>query len=193
GRAASLVSTTPDGRHDVEPLPNERLYHLAGGQHFVDAFPPASEARLPTARAYRGDPLDYIPTLRALLVRLVEWVAAGAEPPPSAYPRIDTGGLTPVGQLGFPAIPGVSVPRVAHEAYRADYGPRWSQGIVTLEPPRLGPAFPTLVPQVDQVGNELGGLRTVRSEEHTSELQSPCNLVCRLLLEKKKPAPNTRE
>src|SRR5688500_19391524 len=29
-----------------------------------------------------------------------------------------------------------------------------------------------------------GGAR--RSEEHTSELQSPCNLVCRLLLEKKK-------
>src|SRR5256885_6482439 len=33
-----------------------------------------------------------------------------------------------------------------------------------------------------------------RSEEHTSELQSPCNLVCRLLLEKKKSrgsAPNS--
>src|SRR5256885_5667506 len=29
-------------------------------------------------------------------------------------------------------------------------------------------------------------LKTLRSEEHTSELQSPCNLVCRLLLEKKK-------
>src|SRR5256885_9180959 len=28
--------------------------------------------------------------------------------------------------------------------------------------------------------------RSGRSEEHTSELQSPCNLVCRLLLEKKK-------
>src|SRR5256885_4828980 len=28
-----------------------------------------------------------------------------------------------------------------------------------------------------------------RSEEHTSELQSPCNLVCRLLLEKKKKNP----
>src|SRR5688500_19906300 len=28
--------------------------------------------------------------------------------------------------------------------------------------------------------------RDARSEEHTSELQSPCNLVCRLLLEKKK-------
>src|SRR5256885_5320419 len=30
------------------------------------------------------------------------------------------------------------------------------------------------------------GLTAKRSEEHTSELQSPCNLVCRLLLEKKK-------
>src|SRR2546426_2838636 len=30
-----------------------------------------------------------------------------------------------------------------------------------------------------------------RSEEHTSELQSPCNLVCRLLLEKKKKTINT--
>src|ERR1022692_4653155 len=32
----------------------------------------------------------------------------------------------------------------------------------------------------------------VRSEEHTSELQSPCNLVCRLLLEKKKIKSTTR-
>src|SRR5256885_10968268 len=35
----------------------------------------------------------------------------------------------------------------------------------------------------------LGGkdhMVSIRSEEHTSELQSPCNLVCRLLLEKKK-------
>src|SRR5205807_8522055 len=31
-----------------------------------------------------------------------------------------------------------------------------------------------------------GRTKEPRSEEHTSELQSPCNLVCRLLLEKKK-------
>src|SRR2546426_8304090 len=31
-----------------------------------------------------------------------------------------------------------------------------------------------------------------RSEEHTSELQSPCNLVCRLLLEKKKKKRKTK-
>src|SRR5256885_3899309 len=35
-------------------------------------------------------------------------------------------------------------------------------------------------------GPALDELTSVRSEEHTSELQSPCNLVCRLLLEKKK-------
>src|SRR2546426_4486987 len=45
-----------------------------------------------------------------------------------------------------------------------------------------------------EAGEDLTPLRQVpvaegvadRSEEHTSELQSPCNLVCRLLLEKKK-------
>src|SRR5207248_11175385 len=37
------------------------------------------------------------------------------------------------------------------------------------------------------IGEGLGGVTiTVRSEEHTSELQSPYDLVCRLLLEKKK-------
>src|SRR2546426_6806778 len=37
-----------------------------------------------------------------------------------------------------------------------------------------------------RVGIARGELAGDRSEEHTSELQSPCNLVCRLLLEKKK-------
>src|SRR5256885_8205041 len=54
-----------------------------------------------------------------------------------------------------------------------------------------------------QKSGPLGGQRTLRSkgsvgaffirdrsEEHTSELQSPCNLVCRLLLEKKKKYPS---
>src|SRR5205807_9791119 len=35
-------------------------------------------------------------------------------------------------------------------------------------------------------------IRAGRSEEHTSELQSPCNLVCRLLLEKKKKKNNKK-
>src|SRR2546426_8221027 len=42
-----------------------------------------------------------------------------------------------------------------------------------------------LVERVQDLQARHGG-ESYRSEEHTSELQSPCNLVCRLLLEKKK-------
>src|SRR2546430_3457052 len=57
------------------------------------------------------------------------------------------------------------------------------------------------VPHVLRIGNpvsrplalqhwqERGAPRDLRSEEHTSELQSQSNLVCRLLLEKKKQTP----
>src|SRR5207247_2321459 len=81
GRSASLIHTSVDARRDVEPLPSERIYHLASAQHFVGPFPPPPGSRLPGTPAFRGHPLDLLPTLRALLVRLVEWVAAGREPP----------------------------------------------------------------------------------------------------------------
>src|SRR5437867_8571773 len=46
-------------------------------------------------------------------------------------------------------------------------------------------AHPALAPMIDRACY-IGGLDAVsRSEEHTSELQSPYDLVCRLLLEKK--------
>src|SRR5688500_19781546 len=44
-----------------------------------------------------------------------------------------------------------------------------------------------LLREAQSTRTDAGPLATgCRSEEHTSELQSPCNLVCRLLLEKKK-------
>src|SRR5256885_11688074 len=56
--------------------------------------------------------------------------------------------------------------------------------------PGVGQGVPVGCIQIDHLlaAPGLGGAhqRVVRSEEHTSELQSPCNLVCRLLLEKKK-------
>src|SRR5256885_11224641 len=53
----------------------------------------------------------------------------------------------------------------------------------------LATCFANGAPVRHKFGQVLGaafGLARMRSEEHTSELQSPCNLVCRLLLEKKK-------
>src|SRR2546426_7054459 len=52
------------------------------------------------------------------------------------------------------------------------------RGSATRLSPGVGDSQPTI--------GRNGGHRKTRSEEHTSELQSPCNLVCRLLLEKKK-------
>src|SRR2546426_2200441 len=63
-------------------------------------------------------------------------------------------------------------------------------GLEAIE--RLGPAsdrFDAVVADLQMP--RLGGRALYeRSEEHTSELQSPCNLVCRLLLEKKKKQTN---
>lgn len=162
GRAASLIHTSADGTEDVEPLPTERIFHLAGGQHSVGRFPPSEDARIGDGPGYRGNPLDFFVALRALAVRLVGWVKDGTEPPASRYPLLADGTLVPPEGLAFPRVPGIPVPRVAHVAYRADYGDRFrTLGVVDRQPPGLGPAFPVLVPQVDGLGNELGGVRSL--------------------------------
>ena len=47
-----------------------------------------------------------------------------------------------------------------HKAYRADYGPKFAtEGIVTVEPPRINGSYPILVPQVDADGNGIAGIR----------------------------------
>src|SRR5574337_2142490 len=46
--------------------------------------------------------------------------------------------------------------------------------------------YKTLVKEIKEDTNRWRNIPCSRSEEHTSELQSPLNLVCRLLLEKKK-------
>jgi hypothetical protein len=161
GRAASLLHMTVDGTQDLELYPNERIYHLASGQHYVGRYPPPANGRFPDSRAYRGNPLNFLVTMRAMLVRMMEWMKEGSEPPASAYPTIAAGTLVPIDRVRFPQLADVDFPKVAHEAYRADYGPRWEQGIVDLQPPELGAAFPTLLPQVDRFGNELGGVESL--------------------------------
>jgi len=93
---------------------------------------------------------DYRCALRALLVAMQKWLASGTEPPPSQFPRLAKGELTELAGLKFPNISGVAVPHHKREAYRLDF---------SVQPPKIGPAFPTFVPQVDPNGNELGGIR----------------------------------
>jgi hypothetical protein len=155
GRAASLVHTTIDGLEDVQLPANVRTYLLAAGQHGVAGFPPTR-----TIGQQMNNPLDYRWIMRALLVSMNRWIAKGVEPPASAYPRLDKGTLVSPDKLKFPKIPSVNVATTPHRAYRADYGPDFiTKGIVSQEPPKMGHAFPVLVPQVDADGNEIAGIR----------------------------------
>src|SRR5256885_7032517 len=66
---------------------------------------------------------------------------------------------------------------------------RSTPGTLTRQPSlTTQPTGPALRRQEAACPSKTGfqGRASTRSEEHTSELQSPCNLVCRLLLEKKK-------
>jgi hypothetical protein len=162
GRDASLIHTSIDGRQDAPLPPATRIYVFLGGQHGPAAFPPGREH---TQNLVNPNPYTW--SMRALLIAMDKWVADGTEPPPSEYPRIASGGLVPPGAVRFPKIPGVAFPGRIQLAYHAGYGPRFlREGIVTIEPPKLGAAFPSLVPQVDEDGNETGGVRL-------PELQAP--------------------
>lgn len=159
GRAAALTHTSIDGERDVAPLGDERIYAIASAMHFDGALPRAPRGEEP--RLLRGHPLDTVVVQRALLVALVAWVERDVEPPPSRYPTLARGELVLRDALAFPAVPGVTPPRTPHAAVRLDFGPRWATGIADFEPPKRGAAFPALVPQVDEFGNERGGVRTV--------------------------------
>ncbi|MGA3079576.1 MAG: alpha/beta hydrolase domain-containing protein [Bryobacteraceae bacterium] len=155
GRSVSLIHTTLDGAKDAPLAPNTRIYFLAGCQHGPSPFPPErGEAQ------NLANPNNYSWTLRALLVALDGWVAEGLEPPPSRYPKIADGSLTPLGAVAFPKLPGVQFPTRIQQAWHADYGEEFrSAGIVTIEPPKVGSAFPMRLPQVDADGNDTAGIR----------------------------------
>ena len=154
GRAASLIHTTLDGKRDIAPLDNTRIYLFASTQHGPAGFPPKQ-----SIGQQPDNPMDFTWNMRALLKALDHWVADDVAPPESRYPRLADRTLVSAEDLGFPAIPGVQVSTLVHKAYRADYGPDfYSKGIVTQEPPKIGKAFPVLVPAVDEDGNDRVGI-----------------------------------
>jgi len=164
GRAASLTHTTVDGKHDVGFLPSERRYVISSAQHSSPArFPPAIDARIDSGPAFRGDPLDQRLALRALMVAMIEWVRDGREPPASIHPTNASGTLVPVDSARRPQIPGVAIAKIPAQPYRYDFGPRWKLGIVDREPPGVGAPYAIRVAQVDSIGNDLGGIRSVEA------------------------------
>lgn len=162
GRAASLTHTTVDGRRDLEFTPSERRYVIASAQHSSPAtFPPAPESRDQGAPSFRGNVMDQRLALRALFTALSGWVTAGALPPPSSYPTLARGQLAPAGRLPLVRISGIEPARIPAQPYRMDFGARWKDGVIDVEPPKLGKAYAVLVPATDRFGNDAAGIRSI--------------------------------
>jgi hypothetical protein len=158
GRAASLIHITADGKRDAPISPSVRVYHFAGLQHFSVPFPPAKgEGDLLGQAPQSPLPIRYF--WRAMIANMDAWVRSNTAPPESSYPKIADGTLVPLQKYAFPAIPNVNKPYEANEAFRLDFGPNWREGILSVQPPKVGKPFPVLVPQVDADGNERDGVR----------------------------------
>jgi hypothetical protein len=158
GRAAALIHTTADGKRDVAISDHVRIYHLTGLQHFSGPFPPEKG----TGDLLGQQPQSALPVKyfwRSMIANMDDWVRKGTPPPPSSYPKISDGTLVPLQEYAFPKLPGVNLPHEANEGTRLDFGPNWRDGILTFQPPKVGQAFPVLVPQVDADGNEREGVR----------------------------------
>jgi hypothetical protein len=160
GRAASLIHTSPDGLSDAKIGDNARVYFLAGLQHFSAPFPPQkSNPGSPDSNAqlrYNPNPIQWY--WRALITDMDQWVKDGTPPPASTYPKIADATLVPLSKSAFPRIPGVKKPHEMNLAYHLDFGPQWKEGIVSVEPPKVGKPFVVLVPQSDADGNDVGGV-----------------------------------
>jgi hypothetical protein len=155
GRAASLIHTAIDGRADAPVPDSTRIYVFAGGQHGPAAFPPRR-----SIGQNMNNPNDYRWSMRALLVGMNRWIKDGVAPPASRHPRIDDKTLVQIDAMKFPSLAGVGKPTEAHKAYRVFYGLDFAtKGIISVDPPETNTAFPILVPQVDNDGNELGGVK----------------------------------
>ncbi|MEX2577735.1 MAG: alpha/beta hydrolase domain-containing protein [Verrucomicrobiales bacterium] len=167
-RAASLLHTDVEGKRDLEVDPNVRIYLLAGTQHLGGSDDPSAKG----VCRYPLNPVKHRgPVLRALLAALDQWtVDETAEPPASRYPRIDDGTLVDLDTFReqFPAIPDaetpqavyVETPQAVYQPLRLDPGPRWhTEGIADQVPPETGEPYRTLVPAVDEDGNEVAGIR----------------------------------
>lgn len=158
-RAGSLVHTDVTGTRDVPPPATSRIYLVSSAPHIVGAFPPAPFSDPDFVGRADMNPLVYTPVIRALFRALDRWITDGVEPPPSRYPMLADGTLAPAAASGWPSIPGFTRPQSPMTTYRLDFGPEWSKGIVTKEPPGIGKPFVGRVPAVDEAGNGRAGIR----------------------------------
>jgi len=165
-KAASLFHTNTQGTADLPGHPLTRLYLVSSMQHGA-----GNGNNRGNCQQFQN-PLDSAPIQRALFIALDQWSMTGKLPPDSRVPRLADGTLVPPlpqSTMGFPTIPGVTYNGLMSTRYRVDYGPRFEQGIMDLNPPTFvapyqnnalnGPIYNNMIPKTDADGNDIAGVR----------------------------------
>jgi hypothetical protein len=141
---ASLV--VHDAAGPVEQPENVRVYWIPGSQHQPEKHDASPIAQQP------GNPQQYGPITRALIVALDEWCSREAPPPHSRHGTVAEGTLLPVEQAAaaFPVIPGVNITGLINELRVLDHA---------TVPPQAGAAYALYVNAPDADGNGRAGIR----------------------------------
>jgi Alpha/beta hydrolase domain len=155
-KGGSMLTTDTRGHDlDLNATPDVRYYQMSSLPH--GAGTAAGICRQPQ------NPLIPSTTLRALTIDMDEWVTDG-RPPPSNRVATRMGGTLvpslPQSGMGFPTIPGIFYNGIMHTGDLFDFGPRFHEGILDVQPPiLLGTPYPVFVPKTDADGNDIAGIR----------------------------------
>ena len=154
-KGASLIATDPAGLRDLALPDTTRVYMIAGTQHGGGG----GNTPAPGPCANPTNPHSPAAALRALIVRMEEWVTKGVAPPPSRYPSIAAGDAVEYGAVKMPKVKDfVILPTGAPIAAPVDW----------IDPPGSAPGsayrngeslYGTRVSPVDADGNEVAGIR----------------------------------
>jgi hypothetical protein len=157
-RSGSLVHTDPLGNQDAALPPEVRIYTFGGCQHGAGSglAGQRGSGQLP------GNPSDYRPLLRGLLLALDSWVRDAREPPASVYPRISD--KTLVGwrpdESGWLPLAGVRYPEVIQQPEFLDRGPEFlNYRRSAFEPPVSRGNYIVRVPAYGSDNNDRGTLQ----------------------------------
>ena len=153
-RGASLIHTDTAGQVDMAPHPCSRIYHFAGTQHGPGALPTQNDV----PGSLPANPVNFHFAFRALACALDAWVLDDITPPASSYPTLAESSLVPLDAVNWPPLPELPLPTHPRQPHRLDWGENWHKGRIDREPPGLGAHYPVRFPQVDDDGNEIGGV-----------------------------------
>ncbi|HEX4178939.1 MAG TPA: alpha/beta hydrolase domain-containing protein [Rhizomicrobium sp.] len=168
GLRASPDFVGTDAKADL-PLPaNVRRYYTPGVTHGGGRGGFALTSGVAAGCILPANPNPAIDTYNAIFDALIQWVTHDVPPPPSSYPTLAAGDLVAptAAAMGFPTIPERPSPDGhLNMLLQYDFGPNFHaadlSGAISLQPPHVVRALPSLVPRTDADGNEIAGIRSV--------------------------------